>query len=863
MPTASFSFDDLIAWSNERLLPWQRDALRRVLAGRLTDADITQFAAMAKAAHSVGPDGTPAPVPATTADVPVASSASQPVSVTAIRDITHVNALASGPITFASEGLTLIYGDNASGKSGVTRILKKAGRAREPGGAIRPSVFEPDPRTPASAVIDFRVGTDNRSASWTDGTATDAELSQLNVFDAECGEVQIENDNRLAYTPRILQVFQDLAEACRAVAAKLRSEQETMERARPVQLSQVSLRGTTKAGILLAGLSVRTTNTELDALCNVTEEERQRLASLSRALQDSPNQQADLLDTRARRLRDLDNLAASLENTFSNTALGQFETLLTESAIADEAARAAAVAFASGAALAGIGGDAWKRLWESARRYSETQAYPGEAFPILRDGAVCVLCQQPIEVAAAERMNNFERFVRNDVQRRAEQARENVDSRERQVAGINLALSGTQLREAALLGTPEGQSLKAFMVGAKLRRRYLLRQAKGQNPNRPGDLPTRPNLATLRASLAGEITQLRAAAQNDERRRVQSEVNELDDRIKLSPLKDMLKAQVARMIYSAVLDGVRADCDTTWITRKGGEVAEVVVTAKLRSDFAGNLGRLGFSAAPVEVKLGVGTVGQHPYRLALIAREDVPPGEVLSEGEKTCVALAGFLAELETTNNLSGIILDDPVSSLDHHYRARVARLLVEAARHRQVVILTHDIVFLLSIMRYTRAARIPVTERSLLRGGPRHGVLLEGPPWIAMSVSKRLGVLRNELQAAGAILRTGDRPGYEQRAEWIYKRLRQTWERAVEEVLLNKVLMRFGDAVETQRLRALTDIRDEDVQMVESEMTYCSSFVHDESGAVNAGIPDPAVVDADIRRLDDWVAALRRRGRN
>jgi hypothetical protein len=111
--------------------------------------------------------------------------------------------------------------------------------------------------------------------------------------------------------------------------------------------------------------------------------------------------------------------------------------------------------------------------------------------------------------------------------------------------------------------------------------------------------------------------------------------------------------------------------------------------------------------------------------------------------------------------------------------------------------------------------------------------------------------------------IRKGDRDAYEQKAEWIYKRLRQTWERAVEEVLLNRVLVRFGDAVETQRLKAITDITDTDVQTVESEMAYCSSFVHDESGAVNAGIPDPIVVDADIKRLDDWVVALRKRGRN
>jgi len=72
MPSANFTFDDLIAWSEERL-PWHRDALRRVLAGRLTDSNISELAAMAKAEYSLAPPGTPSPVPATAADVPAAS----------------------------------------------------------------------------------------------------------------------------------------------------------------------------------------------------------------------------------------------------------------------------------------------------------------------------------------------------------------------------------------------------------------------------------------------------------------------------------------------------------------------------------------------------------------------------------------------------------------------------------------------------------------------------------------------------------------------------------------------------------------------------------------------------------------------
>lgn len=42
-----------------------------------------------------------------------------------------------------------------------------------------------------------------------------------------------------------------------------------------------------------------------------------------------------------------------------------------------------------------------------------------------------------------------------------------------------------------------------------------------------------------------------------------------------------------------------------------------------------------------------------------------------------------------------GIVFDDPVSSLDHRRRERVAKRLAAEAVQRQVIIFTHDIYFL------------------------------------------------------------------------------------------------------------------------------------------------------------------------
>lgn len=854
---STFTYGDLIDWSQE-LRPWQRDALRRILTGNATHTDIQDLAAMAKAAYGIKPTSSPTPVPATRAHVqPAAGTAS--VSLVRLRDITNVNALGSGPLTFCPQGVTIIYGDNASGKSGIARILKKAGHARDPGGPIRSCVFEPDPGKPASATIDFCAGTEERAYQWTDGFPSRSELRQINVFDARCAAIQVEKDNRLAYTPQLLQTFQNLATTLQAVGMMIREEIDAVDRDKPPDIQELSLHEGTAAAALIANLSPRTLLKDVDAICELTTDDRSRITALKGALNDNIAAQIALLDAQSRALKELDDLVSALDRSLSDAVMREFERIVLEATATSEAAEAARGAFAENSSLAGIGSNAWRVLWESARRYSQTAAYPGKRFPVTEIESVCLLCQQPIGRPAADRLIRFEQFVQNDIQRRDDDMRRALGEKTRELQDIAVPLSGVILRKAAVKETPVGDSTKAFLTAAKIRRRHLLRKAKGlQTSSAP--LPSRPDLSEIRASVAKQVAQLRTAAQTEERRKMQAELVEFEDRLKLEPLRNTIKREVARLGHRRLLEAARNDCDTTRITRKAGDVAKLVITNRLRSAFVANLNRLGFDSAPVEMKLGPGSIGQYPYHVGLMARPDVPPAEILSEGERTCVALAGFLAELETSQNLSSIVLDDPVSSLDHHYRVRVARLLVESARQRQVVIFTHDIVFLLMLSKYAQKAGISFKDSSLRRGVTRHGIPAEGPPWVAMQVNRRIGVLRNELQTAEALLRKGDRQTYEQKAEWIYQRLRESWERAVEEVLLNEVVVRFADGVATQRLKKLTDITDSDVQTVDTEMSYCSGFVHDESGAVNAGIPDPPAVKCDIERLDAWVAAVKQR---
>ena len=110
---------DIVQWSTGRPA-WQRDALRRLVRqGAISREDVDELARMAKEQCGiVGDEPALQPEPLCHDHLPGAATA-QPVSLVSIANAENVNALArEQTLEFQPAGLTVIYGDNASGKSG-------------------------------------------------------------------------------------------------------------------------------------------------------------------------------------------------------------------------------------------------------------------------------------------------------------------------------------------------------------------------------------------------------------------------------------------------------------------------------------------------------------------------------------------------------------------------------------------------------------------------------------------------------------------------------------------------------------------------------------------------------------------------
>jgi hypothetical protein len=117
--------EELIDWAASRPA-WQRAVLVRLAHGEeITNEDIAAIARRLIDGSQESPTGL------TVDDLPGAGhSAGKTVTLTAIHPVAHVNALRDGEVlTFNDQGITVVYGDNASGKSGYARLIKQVVRA--------------------------------------------------------------------------------------------------------------------------------------------------------------------------------------------------------------------------------------------------------------------------------------------------------------------------------------------------------------------------------------------------------------------------------------------------------------------------------------------------------------------------------------------------------------------------------------------------------------------------------------------------------------------------------------------------------------------------------------------------------------
>ena len=731
---------DILDWSNDRRRPtWQRDALRRlVMGGDLSDDDLRTLAEICKSGHGLAEEQEVRPL--AREHIPDEGGAGTAVSLDSIFHHRGVNALAQNQTLSFSPHLTVVYGDNAAGKTGYIRILKSACRARGQE-EILGNVVADAPQPAPVVEIKYTVGAEGDTHEWT-GQEDDEFISRVSVFDTRCASVYLTERTNVAFRPFGLDLFDKLVKASDAIREQLTREQRSLASNELAHLRERIPEGTAVAR-LLANVNVLTTEEMVRELSRISPEDESRLALVERSLVDlqanDPEKRAQEIVLRSGRVERLAvhvraveaALApASVENLFAAREAGRRKL--------GEATRLRDAAFPPGI-LPGTGSSTWSSLWESARKFSEELAYPDKPFPEVGEGARCVLCQQGLDGEARHRLERFEAFVASDKERELRYARDIFAQLSRPFSELEVVPQSVKETLAEI--RIEHDALSTAVAGALAvaeRRRTAVDRALREKCDLADDCPDLLPVCADIDALVIELTQraaaLRARANPGIRPPMTGEAQELRARKVLARHERIVLDEIERKRKHAAYDLCLRETSTNAITMKSSQLTRKAVTGELKESFRRELLGLGFRHVEVELEEAGGEKGVLYHRLVLKRAPRVELPNVVSEGEQRCLAIASFFAELSTAHDRSTIVFDDPVSSLDYKWREGVAARLVEEAKARQVIVFTHDVVFLLRLKELAELQQVEQRDQHVrnLPGGA--GVCAEDLPWVALN---------------------------------------------------------------------------------------------------------------------------------
>lgn len=850
--------EQIIEWSQTRP-PWQRAVLRRVATGNLlTDGDYDQLVE-----EIVGSKPTP-DVNFGLGELPQTDPADLPVRLVSIEKPEHVNALESDePLTFEANGLTIIYGDNASGKSGYARLLKRITRARHQEEVLS-DVFRDTSVAKPTASLTVRVGDREETLAWPESSAT--ELRRMLFYDAACGSAYVSAESDFPYRPSALFVMDGLIEACVAVRTRIDARLYANGKAAKAPPAIVDAVRNSEAGRYLAALTGSSSVVTLDALTASFDRSPETIDELkdqeARLRSADTSKVRQILTRQGEKLDAISKHLATIHAILEDRALTEFQQQRIRLKALGEAADLLAKSFES-EPLGGVGTSPWKELWDSARRFSETHAYPGEGFPSIVPNRRCVLCQQTLDSDAGDRLSRFEKFVKDDTQVRLAEARESYD---RQVGNLKSLVTSpeavvTNLKDLAASHANLVAEAETLLSRYEAARATIIAAVTGSESLPLFGLDPLASATRLREAAAAARESAEGLSDpkiiNERLTVVTGRRGELELLREIKTSRDTIVGEIERLKEREALEAAKTSAATGPITKKVLELSEENITEVVRDTFTRETDRLRLERVTIaRTRADRGALLHQPKLVG--ARQDVTLPRVFSEGERTALGLAAFFTEAHLDDSKSALILDDPVTSLDHIRRGLVASRLVAMAEARQVVVFTHDIAFVADLKREAAGKSVPIAERSVVRSRAmekKPGACTTKHPWKAKDVPERLDELRKGLAHIRKERSNWDEGVYEKEAAAWAGSLSETWERIFSQEIVGPVLAEGGLEVRPSMVKVLARFSDNDEKEFQASYSRVSQWAkrHDKSVMVNYVAPEIEALEAELRLVEVW----------
>ncbi|MGG7581824.1 AAA family ATPase [Rhizobium sp. Nf11,1] len=799
----------------------------------------------------------------------ISSNETRRTAILQLGPVENIDRLAPNQqLRFAPAGITLVYGENGSGKSGYTRIAKRLCRSLA-AEDLRGNVFA-ESGNARKVTVRYRVGDDEPIVlEWDPQTASPGVLQQISVFDSGNARLYVDNKNRVAYLPKEIAILEHHGEICQRLSQGFAMDEKTSITRISVPFSTGYSPGSSVSA-MLARLDPTTTDLpksdELNTLAELSDTERGELVDLERELATDQVAMAAARRRMVALLGRIDEVLVGLEEALSNEFQVKLAAARAACIEADKAVRLSATERFANEPFKNTGTDAWQILFEAARAFAVSSGEQSdEGLPAV-EGDLCLLCQEPLSEAGASRIGRFNDFISSEASRLAQETRKQLE--ELLGALRNLAIPSDHVISENFATYAELDGARAGVAARLVDAVRDLGTRRDALASGVAEIPALHDLSELLGIVRNDYRQLEAEA--EDLTQSATHAMRLDEkRARLADLRDRttfaanLPSMLQRRDDLSALQCIRRCLqlvNTRAVSTQITALRKELVTAEFNKRIQSEIEVLDLQHIPFQLQ-ETSSGGQNLFSIGLKGVKHVKNNQILSEGEQRALALACFLAEIGDDREKYGMIIDDPVSSLDHIRMRRVARRLVaEAAKGRQVVLFTHNIVFFNEIV--SEAARVgertPLVKTVIRKtDAAGFGVIEEDrEPWIA-DLNVRIADLRQRAKA-NAALTDYDTDSYRRLVKDFYSDLRETWERAVEELVLNRTVVRFVPDVMTQRLREV-GVDDNDYKTIFHAMKQVSERSgHDMSYGRDIPAPRPNDMADDLKLLEEFCASYK-----
>lgn len=636
-------------------------------------------------------------LPALTVEKPTYTPTAKTIELESLSAISGVNRLAKNQTVNFAKNITVIYGENGTGKTGYSRILKTLGFSYDNNNAILSNVYAA--AEPQSAKINFKSNGTQQTFIW-NGANTNSELENISVFNSSCVQFSI-CDRSLIVFPIGFHLFQLVSDELKALTQLLQRKIAAHPTTLP-WLNNLTL-GTPQYSFI-STLSASSSEQKLTELSDCTPSheatllaKERELASLNKMLLQSQ------IQTLINQITELDSIIEKIEASKTQLNDANWQVLISINKEISELERKTQTGLKDIANNRGI------EFYQTAEFNSFIQAAESyikiiDKSDYPQEGDTCVYCLQPLDDSAKELLKSYRTLLNDKTQEKLTVLREKKAKLIQLISEVDINLTFYQ----HTFGTDENKApvqpkeIKDYNTNLCSLKTTFITDAVVQDSTFTFNYQEATTFLTdkriaLNTSLSQKSESLANLATLEET--LKKEIAELKDREFLSEKVTEVKIAITNHKIVNALNANSSSFNTNSISRKTSSAREELLRQDFENIFKKELLALRKSNLKVDLDFGTDSGSSKVYqKISSHALADI-----LSEGEQKAIALAEFLTELQLDNIKAPIVFDDPVNSLDHKIIDEVARRLLNLSSERQVIVFTHSVLLFNSFLYFSK----------------------------------------------------------------------------------------------------------------------------------------------------------------